>query len=68
MPPHEPEYQWIVSLVPPPPPLSVRTVAPPLQVGFTLAVAEVGSAEFAYTVKVADDAAEVKPATVAVQV
>src|SRR2546430_9510129 len=49
-PPQEPLYQWIVSLVPPPPPVSVSVVGLPLQIVEDPVVAEVGSADFWFTV------------------
>ena len=52
-PPQEAVYHLIVSPVPPPPPLSVNVVLPPLHIGFTLADAEVGSADFRLVVKAA---------------
>ena len=52
VPPQEPVYQWIVSPVPPPPPLSVSVVDCPLQIVVELAVAEVGFVDFAFTVTV----------------
>ncbi len=53
VPPHDPVYHLTVSLVPPPPPFSVRVVELPLQIVAEPAVADVGSADFVFTVSVA---------------
>ena len=50
VPPHDPEYQTMVSLSPPPPPTSERLLEPPVQMVVGVAVAEVGSADFCFTV------------------
>ncbi|MNQ46006.1 hypothetical protein D3C85_598070 [compost metagenome] len=43
-------YHFIVSPVPPPPPLSVKIVLPPLHIVVTLADADIGSADLWLTV------------------
>ena len=58
VPPHEPVYHCITSFAPPPPPLSVKVVLLPIQMGFVAAVAEVGSVDFAFTVIDTDAHAE----------
>jgi hypothetical protein len=45
VPPQEPVYHAIVSLVPPPPPDSERLLEPPVQTVLGVAVADVGLAE-----------------------